>query len=109
MRHAHSIAVALALTAATAFVAAQAHSPTWASTPSSAVPFSVIGQFTPAIVPVAWAFQVTVDPFNVPLAVPLIFKSPAQVALNVPLAVLPLCCVTFHLKSEHVLTEGGAA
>ena len=29
-----------------------------------------------------------------------------QVALNVPLAVLPVCCVTFQLKSVQALADG---
>ena len=52
------------------------------------------------------AFHVTVDPDSVPLAVPATLRSPAQVALNVPLAVLPVCCVTFHLKSVQALADG---
>ena len=55
---------------------------------------------------VACAFQVTVAPDSVPLAVPDIFRSQVQVALNVPLAVLPVCWVTFHLKSEQALDDG---
>jgi hypothetical protein len=54
---------------------------------------------------VAAAFHATVDPDRVALAVPATFKSPAQVALNVPLAVLPVCCVAFHLKSVQVLAD----
>jgi hypothetical protein len=77
------------------------------STPSSAVPFSVIahdGRFgTDAV---AFAFHVTLEPDSVPFAVPETFRSPVQVALNVPLAVLPVCCVTFHLKSVHALAVG---
>src|SRR5262245_7244022 len=77
------------------------------STPSSAVPESVIGHAgrfgTDAV---ACAFQVIVDPDSVPLAVPETFKSPAQVALNAPLAVFPVCCVTFHLKSLHAAAAG---
>ena len=35
------------------------------------------------------------------LPIPDTLRSPLQVALNVPLAVFPVCCVTFHLKSLH--------
>jgi hypothetical protein len=41
----------------------------------------------------------TVDPDSVPLAEPDTLRSPLHVALKVPLAELPDCCVTFHLKS----------
>ena len=50
---------------------------------------------------VACAVHVTVEPESVPLAVPDTLRSPLQVALNVPLAEFPVCCVTFHLKSLH--------
>jgi hypothetical protein len=38
----------------------------------------------------------------VPDAVPETFRSPAQVALNEPFAVVAVCSVAFHLKSTHV-------
>jgi hypothetical protein len=38
--------------------------------------------------------------------VPATFRLPAQVALNVPLALVAVCSVAFHLKSEHVDAEG---
>jgi hypothetical protein len=47
------------------------------------------------------ADHVTVDPLNVPLADPETFTSPGQVALNVPLALLAVICVTVHRKSAH--------
>lgn len=52
---------------------------------------------------VACAFHVTTLPDSVPFAVPDTRRSPAHVALNVPLAVFPVCCVTFQRKSVHVL------
>jgi hypothetical protein len=71
------------------------------------VPDNVMGHDgSPVTDAAACAVQVTVDPDNTPFAVPEIRKSPAQVALKVPLAVLPVCCVTFHLKSVHVLAPG---
>jgi hypothetical protein len=42
----------------------------------------------------------------VPCAVPETFKSPAQVALNEPFALVAVCSVAFHLKSEQVDGEG---
>ena len=72
--------------------------------PISAVPLSVMGHAgSPGTDAVAAAFHATVDPDKVPLAVPATFKPPAHVALNVPLAVLPVSCVTFHLKSVQAL------
>jgi hypothetical protein len=71
------------------------------------VPDSAIAQDgSPGTDAVAWAVQVTVDPERVPVAVPLIFRSPVHVALNVPLALLPVCCVTVHVKSEQALDDG---
>ena len=61
---------------------------------------------SPGTVAVAVAFHVTVDPDKLPLAVPATFRSPAQVALNVPAALFPDCSVTFHLKSVHALAAG---
>ena len=57
---------------------------------------------------VAFAFHDTVDPDNVPLAVPDTRISPGHVALNVPRAVLPVCSVTFQRKSVHDVGEGTA-
>jgi hypothetical protein len=38
--------------------------------------------------------------------VPATFRSPAQVALNEPLAAVAVCSVAFHLKSEQVDADG---
>ena len=57
---------------------------------------------------VAFAFHVTVDPDNAPLAVPETRISPRHVALNVPRAVLPVCSVTFQRKSVHDVGDGTA-
>jgi hypothetical protein len=45
------------------------------------------------------AVHVTFEPDSMPLAVPETRTSPGQLALNVPLALVPVCCVTFHRKS----------
>ena len=47
-----------------------------------------------------------VEPLIVPWAVPVSLRSLAQVALNEPLAVLPVCSVMFHLKSAQELGVG---
>lgn len=79
------------------------------STLSSAVPDRVMGHGgkfgTDAV---AWAFQATVDPVRVPFAVPSTRRFPIHVALNLPLAVLPDCSVTFQRKSLQLLGEGAA-
>ena len=46
------------------------------------------------------------EPFRVPWAVPTTFRSPAQVALNDPLAVVAVCSVGFHLKSAQLEGDG---
>ena len=46
------------------------------------------------------------DPLSTPCAVPATFRSPAQVALNEPLALVAVCSVGFHLKSEQLETAG---
>src|SRR5262245_3236359 len=47
-----------------------------------------------------------VEPLRVPWAVPVSFRSLAQVALKEPRAEVAVCSVTFHLKSVHVLGVG---
>ncbi len=78
------------------------------SVPSEAVPFSLIGQ---VVSPGAAAFPSAVQAMaaaevKAPCAVPVNFRSPAHVALKEPLAEVPLCSLTFHLKSTHVLGLG---
>jgi hypothetical protein len=82
------------------------------STPSSAVPVSVMGHAgNPGTEAAAWAFHAIVEPARLPLAVPATLSPPAHVALNVPLALLPVCSVTLHLKFEQAPGVGsdGAA
>ena len=67
----------------------------------SAVPVSEMLQDQARTVPDARALQVIVDPLSVPCAVPESFRSPGHVALNAPFALVPVCSVTFHLKSVH--------
>ena len=50
--------------------------------------------------------QSIVEPLSVPWAVPVSFRSLAQVALNEPRAEVPVCSLTFHLKSAQVLGVG---
>ena len=52
------------------------------------------------------ALQSIVEPLSVPCAVPVSFRSLAQVALNEPRAEVAVCSVTFHLKSVQVLGVG---
>src|SRR5258708_8402182 len=59
-----------------------------------------------AAVAVPLAAHAITEPLRAPWAVPTTFRSPAQVALNVPLTVVAVCSVAFHLKSEHVDAEG---
>ena len=77
------------------------------STPSSAVPLSVIAH---AVRPGAVAFPCALHempvPLSVPCAVPVSFRSPAHVALNDPRALVDDCSLAFHLKSLHALGEG---
>src|SRR6186997_2662454 len=75
--------------------------------PISAVPCRVMLQLTtPAALATPLADQLIVDPLIVPSAVPVSFRSLAQVALNEPRAEEPVCSVTFHLKSVQVLGVG---
>jgi hypothetical protein len=60
----------------------------------------------PGAVAFPCAFQVIVDPLKAPLAVPATFSSFAHVAEKFPLAVVLVCCVTFHWKSLHELGDG---
>jgi hypothetical protein len=60
----------------------------------------------PAVTALAFADQLIAVPVSVPVAVPETFKSPAQDALNDPLADEGVCCVGFHLKSVHVEGDG---
>jgi hypothetical protein len=46
------------------------------------------------------------DPLRTPRAVPVSFRSPAQVALKEPPADVAVWSVTFHWKFEQVLGEG---
>ena len=48
-------------------------------------------------------------PLSAPDAVPCSFKSPGHVALNDPVADVPVCSVALHLKSVHVVAVGIAA
>ena len=52
------------------------------------------------------ALHVTTVPVSLPDAVPCSFRSPAHVALNDPLADVPVCSVALHLKSVHVVAVG---
>ena len=46
------------------------------------------------------------EPLSTPVAVPLSFSCPAQVALNEPFAEVAVCSVTFQLKSVQVFGDG---
>jgi hypothetical protein len=61
---------------------------------------------TPGADAFALADQFNTVPFNVPVAVPATFRSPAHDALNDPFAELEVCSVTFHLKSVHEAAAG---
>ncbi len=77
------------------------------SKPISAVPVSAIAQdVNPGAVPVPLALHVIVDPLSVPSAVPTSFKSFGHDAVNDPFALVPVCSVTFHLKSVHEVGVG---
>lgn len=78
------------------------------STPSVAVPVSVMTHdVRPGPVALPFAFKlIAVGEVNVPSAAPVNFRSPAQLALNEPLAVVVVCSVTFHLKSVQVFGDG---
>ena len=78
------------------------------STCSSAVPLSETAQeVKPGAVALAVPLQAMVaEVVNAPCAVPLSFRSPAQLALKFPLALVAVCSVTFHLKSVHESGDG---
>src|SRR4029450_6682914 len=77
------------------------------SIPISAVPVSETAHAgSPGALAVPCAFQLITEPLSVPCAVPESFRSLAHVALNEPRALLPVCSVTFHLKSVQVLGDG---
>lgn len=77
-------------------------------TPSSAVPVSATAHdVSPGAVAFAWPLQLIVpDVVKWPSAVPFTFRSPAQVALNAPFALIGVCSDTFHLKSLQELGAG---
>src|SRR5689334_18273032 len=58
------------------------------------------------VVAVPAALQVTVVPVSEPIAEPDTFKSPAQVALNEPFALVAVCSVGVHLKSVQLDGDG---
>ena len=75
--------------------------------PISAVPFKVMLQLLiPGAFATPVALQSMVEPLSVPCAVPVSFRSLAQVALNEPRAEVAVCSLTFHLKSVQVLGVG---
>jgi len=78
------------------------------SVPIVAVPVNVIAHDVrpgPVALPVALQLIWTGD-VNVPCAWPVNFRSPGQLALNDPFALVAVCSVTFHLKSVQVLGVG---
>ena len=75
--------------------------------PSSAVPVSVIAHNgTAGACDTPVADQLITVPLSVPCAVPATFRSPAQLALNEPFALVAVCSVGDHLKSEQLATGG---
>jgi hypothetical protein len=78
------------------------------SVPIVAVPVRAIAhEVRPG--PVAFPFALhssEVGVVNAPWAAPVNLRSPGQLALKDPFAVVPVCSVTFHLKSVHVLGVG---
>ena len=77
------------------------------SRPISADPVrAMLQEGSPGALPTPVAFQLIVDPLSVPAALPESFRSPGHEALNDPLALVPVCSVTFHLKSVHELGLG---
>lgn len=78
------------------------------SVPIVAVPVRVMThEVRPGPVALPFALQlIEVGEANVPSAAPVNFRSPAQLALNEPLAAVAVCSVTFHLKSVQVLGDG---
>src|SRR4051812_38698917 len=76
--------------------------------PRVAVPLSVIAQEVrpgPVAFPCA-LHLIEVESVNDPSAVPVNFRSPGQVALNDPFALLGVCSETFHTKFVQVLGVG---
>jgi hypothetical protein len=78
------------------------------SVPSVAEPVSVIAQdVSPGPVALPAALQlIAVGEDITPCAVPVNFRSPAQLALKAPFAVVAVCSETFQLKSVQVLGVG---
>jgi hypothetical protein len=78
------------------------------SVPSVAEPVSVIAQeVSPGPVALPAALQlIAVGEDISPCAVPVNLRSPGQLALNDPFAVVAVCSETFHLKSVQVLGVG---
>src|SRR5574339_184162 len=73
----------------------------------SAVPVSVMAHDgRPGAAAVPCAVQLIAEPTRKARAVPVTWRLPAHVALNAPLALLPDCSVTSHLKSVHVEAAG---
>src|SRR5687768_4916216 len=78
------------------------------SVASSAVPVRAMPHVVrPGAVAFPWALQLIVPAVvNAPWAVPVILRSPAQVALNEPFADVEVCSDTVHLKSVHEFADG---
>src|SRR5688500_7083767 len=78
------------------------------SVPIVAVPVSLMAQdVSPGAVALPSALQaIAAADVNAPSAVPVNFRSPAHVAVNAPFADVPVCSLTFHLKSVQVLGVG---
>ncbi len=78
------------------------------SVPSVAVPVSLMAQeVRPGAVALPSADQAMAElEVNAPCATPVSFRSPGQVALNDPFAVVPVCSVTSHLNAVQVLGVG---
>jgi hypothetical protein len=78
------------------------------SVPIVAVPVNEIAhEVRPGPVAFPSALQLSeVGEVNAPWAAPVNLRSPGQLAVNDPFAVVPVCSVTFHLKSVHVLGVG---
>lgn len=78
------------------------------STSSSAVPLSdTAHEVRPGAVAFAWPLHSILPAVvNAPWAVPVTFRSLAQLALKNPRALVAVCSVTFHLKSVHELGAG---
>src|SRR4029078_6644464 len=78
------------------------------SAPIDAVPARAIaheGSPGPAAFPFALHWICVGEP-RLPSAVPVNFRSPGQLAVNVPFADDAVCSVTFHLKAVQVLGVG---